>query len=258
MSKILYEQKDGIVSIILNNPKALNAINTEMWNELRESLARFRDDPEMRVAIITGAGDRAFSCGNDISELAAKDAKPHEIDFSASMLPSLDPERGLTVWKPIIAAVNGYCFGSGFFIALSCDIRISSDNATFATPEVKLGLMPNMGVTQWLPRVVPLGVALELLLSGRTLSAHDAFHFGFVNRVVPQGELLQAAEALAREICDNGPVAVNRAKEAVYRGLGMPLTEGLNLENRLAHLTMQSEDAKERLRAFIERKKKNT
>lgn len=258
MSKILYERKGRVAYIVLNHPEALNAIDTEMWDELRKSLLRFRDDPEMRVAIVTGAGERAFSCGADISEVVGENAEAQKVEFGASMLPSLDPERGLTIWKPIIAAINGYCLGDGFFIALSCDIRIASDNATFAIPEVKLGLMPDRGVTQWLSRIIPLGITLELLMTGRTISAQDAFRFGFVNRVVPQGELLPTVEALAHEICDNGTVAVSRVKEAVYRGLGMSLVDGLDLEKQLGELTMQSEDAKKRLRAFTERRKKST
>jgi len=255
MTEILYEQRGKIACITLNRPQALNAINTRMWHDLGEALVRFRDDPEARVAIITGAGDRAFSVGNDINEMAQDKSETEEIKLSASTLPSLNPEHGLAVWKPIIAAINGHCLGSGFFIALSCDIRIASEKASFAIPEVKLGFMPDMGVTQWLPRVIPVGIALELIMSGRTITAQEALQFGFVNRVVSQQELLTTAEALAQQICDNGPLAISFVKQAIYRGLGMPLTDGLNLEKQFYELTSQSEDAKEGPRAFVEKRK---
>lgn len=251
MSEIIYEQRDRIAYVTLNRPQALNALTVKMWHDFTKLMASISDDPQVLVAILTGAGNRSFCVGQDIKEMA----RSEKLEFSASMLPSLDPERGLMVRKPIIAAINGYCLGAGFFIALSSDIRIAADNATFAVPEVKLGLMPDMGVTQWLPRIVPLGIALELLMSGRAITAQEAFHFGFVNRVVPQGDLLPAAEALAHQICDNGPLAVSRAKKAVYRGLSMPLIEGLDMEKRLYQLTSQSEDAKEGSRAFTEKRK---
>ena len=255
MAKVIYKQKDKIVYIILNRPQVLNAIGVEMWSKLDESLERFRDDLEARVAIITGAGDRSFCVGQDVKEMAQGESGIEKMQFSPSMLPSLDPERGMTVWKPIIAAINGYCLGAGFFIALSCDIRIATDNATFAASKVSLGLMPDMGITQWLPHVISLSAALELILSGRTITAQEAFHFGFVNKIVTQQDLLPTAEALAHQICDNGPLAVSLAKKAVYQGLGIPLPDGLDLEKQFYQLASQSEDAKEGLRAFTEKRK---
>ena len=162
--------------------------------------------------------------------------------------------RNLEIWKPIIAAINGYCLAGGLEIALACDIRIASETATFGLTEVSRGIIPVAGGTQRLPKLIPLGKSLEMILTGERIDAQEAYRIGLVNRVVPTGQLLPEAMRLAERICANAPLAVKAAKEAVYRGMNLPLSEGLWLEQQLADPVCQSEDAKEGPRAFFEKR----
>ena len=228
---LIYEKKDFIAYVTLNRPQAFNAYNIQMRNDLYEVLGAIKDDSEVRVAILSGAGEKAFCAGADLSEFltAPSPIVARQVRFERDVWGLF-----LTIPQPLIAAVHGYALGSGIEIALCCDIRIASEDARFGLPEVGLGIIPAAGGTQTLPRIVGRAKALEMLLTNRWLGAEEAYHFGLVNRVVPRGKLLETAEEMARKIASFSPRAVRRAKEAVVRGLELMLPEGLDLEKRLA------------------------
>ncbi len=255
---VRFEIENNVATITIDRAESHNAIDRETNRALADAWIRFRDDPDLRVAILTGAGDRAFCAGADLREVG----EFYRSMTSAQRLARAGQEpglggltRNLTVWKPVIAAVNGFCLAGGFELALACDIRVASDTASFGLPEVTWGIMPGAGGTQRLPRLAPLGAALELILTGDRISAAEAQRLGIVNRVVPPTDLLPTARKLAERICRNGPVAVRAAKEAVYRGLHLPLDEALQMEQLLAEPVRQSEDAQEGPRAFTEKRK---
>lgn len=245
---VLYEKNDHVATITLNRPKAFNAISPELYEELGDAMIKFRDDPDAWVAIITGSGARAFSAGADI-----KDMLPKLADKSFSLSPGI--MRGLNIWKPIIAAVNGLALGGGLELALACDIRIAAENARFGTPEVSLGLIPGWGGTQRLPRMVPWCKAAELVLMGAPIDAEEAYRIGLINKVVDREELMSTAQEWAAKICENGPVAVRAAKEAMARGMNMSLDDGLRLEESIFTGLTTTEDFKEGLSAFAEKRK---
>jgi enoyl-CoA hydratase/carnithine racemase len=252
-----FETRNHVAIVTIDRPEARNAIDRETDHALAEAWRRFRDSTDLWVAILTGAGDQAFCAGADLRGVG----EFYRTLTAAERLARADTEpglggltRNLPLWKPVIAAVNGYCLAGGFELALACDMRIASDTATFGLPEVTWGIMPGAGGTQRLPRIAPLGAALELILTGERISAAEAYRLGIVNRVVPPGELMSAALSLAERICRNGPVAVRAAKEAAYRGLHLPLDEALRLEQLLAEPVRQSEDAQEGPRAFMEKR----
>lgn len=229
---LIYEKKDHIAYITLNRPQALNAYNIRMRDDLYEVLSAIRDDPEIRVAIFKGEGDKAFSAGADLSEFltAPSPTSARKIRFGRDVWSLF-----LSLSKPLIAALHGYVLGSGLEIALFCDIRIASDDARFGLPELGLGIIPAAGGTQTLPRTIGCGRALEMLLTNRWLSSKEAFGFGLVNRVVSRDKLMDTVEEMARVIASQDPVAVGNAKEAVLRGFDLTLSEGLQLEKRLAY-----------------------
>src|SRR5207245_197787 len=203
-------------------------------SELHDRIDEYAADDDLWCAIITGAGTRAFSAGGDANRRAAMIAG--EIQSMSDQAPSAPQPNiitGLEMWKPIIAAVNGYCLGAGLALALACDIRIASENAEFSMPELKLGSPGNMGVPHRLPRTIPLGPAMEMLLTGDRIDAQQALQWGLVNRVVPQSELMEAAVAMAQRIVANPPLGVRTTKEAVVRSLEMPFTEGMRLATLL-------------------------
>ena len=256
MNEIIWEKKNNIAYITINRPEARNAINAEVWRGLAKAWINVRDDPEVRVAIVTGAGDKAFSAGADMKDME-KDLEQSITDPVQESIPtmsSIDPLRRLNVWKPIIAAINGHCLGAGFFVALSCDIRIAVDKATFGMPEVTFAMSPGMGVTQWLPRLISPNIALQFLVTGERFDAQEAYRIGLVNKVVPQAELMSSAEAIANRIANNGPVAVKAVKEAIWRGLETNLDEGLHLENTLFQSSLQTEDFKEAIQALSQKR----
>jgi len=255
MPVLLYEKKDHIAYITLNRPEVMNALNHELWQALTDAWISVRDDPEVWTAIVTGAGDRAFCAGQDLKEVAQMMFQAAAGEPVPEIVPEIIPMRGLEVYKPFIAAVNGVATGGGLELAMACDIRIASDNARLGLREVVQSLMPGAGGTQSLPRFVPFGVALEILLTGDFISAEEAYRIGLVNRVVPQAELMSAAEALAQRINENGPLAVRSAKEAAYRGIRMPLDEGLRFEFLMLQSLLTSEDAKEGPAAFAQKRK---
>jgi enoyl-CoA hydratase len=242
---------DRIATITLNRPDKLNALNRVTITELGEAVAAARTDPAVGAIILTGAG-RAFAAGADISELRALSAV-NATELSA---------RGQAVFraietspKPVIAAVNGFAFGGGCELAMACHIRIAAaEGARFAQPEVKLGLIPGYGGTQRLPRLVGAGRALHLLLTGETIHAEEAFTIGLVTRVVPDGELHTAARNLAKHILSNGPLAIALTIDAVHRGQGMSIEDGLTLESAYFGTLAASADAAEGTSAFLEKR----
>jgi len=251
MDTVIYEIKDKIAYITINRPQAYNACDQPTYDRLSKIWQDFRDNDEAWVAILTGAGEKAFCAGSDI-----------KLNFSFMPHPSeaFEPEtqrdimRGLETWKPIIAAVNGHCNGGGMEMALACDIRVASENAQFGLGEVKLGLLPGGGGTQRLPRAIPLCHALWMLYTGERIDAQEAYRIGLVNKVVPLPELIATAEDMARKILAAGPLAVRAIKQAAIKGLSMPLQDGLRLESQLFRLLRITEDSVEGTRAFAEKR----
>jgi enoyl-CoA hydratase len=232
---IIYQKQNGIGYVTLNRPHALNAYNLKMRDELYQVLGAIKDDPEVRVAIFRGAGERAFCAGADLTEFltAPSPIIARQVRWERDVWGLF-----LSLTKPLIAAVHGYVLGSGIEIALCCDIRLASEDVQFGLPEPALGIIPAAGGSQTLPRVIGGAKALEILLSGRWLKAEEARRLKLVNRVVPRKELLPQAERLARKIADFDPIAVSYAKQAIIRGLDLSLKQGLELEAKLAHLTI--------------------
>lgn len=250
MPDVLFEKTgDRLAWVTLNRPQVLNAINTAMRDELWEIMHAVRDDPEVEVVIFKGAGDRAFSAGADIKEFGTAptfvDARRarRERDLWGFML-SLD--------CALIAAIQGFALGAGVELPMCCDIRIASDDARMGLPEVTLGYIPSAGGTQTLPRHMPPGIAMEIILTGDPIDAATAYHHGLIQKVVPRDRLYAEAEGLAASILRAGPEAVRLAKRAVVEGLEMPLEDALDLEHRLAERALLSSDAREGLRARIE------
>jgi enoyl-CoA hydratase len=234
---VIYEKEGPIASVTLNRPQALNAYNVQMRNDLFEVLEAIRDDPEVRVALFKGAGERAFCSGADLSEFltAPSPAVARQVRFGRDLWGLF-----LSLPQPLIAAVHGYVIGSGIEISLCCDIRIASADARFRLPEVGLGIIPGAGGTQTLPRTIGQARALEMLLTGRWMESEEALRVGLVNQVVPKGDLLTTAGELACHLASLPPAAVRNAKAAVLRGMEVPLAEGLLLERRLAAETCRS------------------
>jgi enoyl-CoA hydratase/carnithine racemase len=246
-----YKKEGKIAVITLNRPEALNAMNPESSAELSKILLDLRDDDNIWVGIITGSGDRAFCAGADVGTTLPrmKKNKGQPWKFEPT------PMRGMDLWKPMIAAVNGLALGGGFEIVLACDIRIASEKALFGLPEVTLGLIPGWGGTQRLPRAVPQAIAAEMLFTGKPISAQEAYRVGLVNRVVAPAELMNSAMQMANILCGPAPLAVRTAKQAMYQGLGRSLEEGLMLEYMLEDLVMMSEDYEEGTSAFLSKRK---
>jgi E-phenylitaconyl-CoA hydratase len=256
MSALIYEKKGRIAYITLNRPEILNAMNSETWGALLKAWADVRDDPDVWVAIVTGAGNKAFCAGQDLKELGAWLMTPHD-QRSAPPIPDISPMRGMQVWKPFIAAINGVCVGGGLELAMACDIRIAADTARLGLAEVKRGVIAGNSGTQKLIRLVPFAKALEMLMTGDLIDASEAYRIQLVNRVVPLDLLIPEAEALASRICKNGPVAVRAVKELAYRGIEMRLEDGLELELEISRRVGLTEDASEGPRAFAEKREPN-
>ena len=247
-----YKKEGKIAIFTIDREGALNSMNVQAARELHEAMVDFRDDPDLWVGIITGAGERAFCAGADI-----KDMLPF-MKENLQNKPWAMPDthmRGLELWKPLIAAVNGMALGGGLEMALACDIRIASEKARFGVPEVNLGLIPGWGGTQRLPRMVPWCKAAELLLMGRPIDAQEAYRIGLVNIVVPPEAVMSTAREWAEVICQAGPLAVRAAKQAMVRGSSMTLEDGLRLENALEAYALSTEDFIEGTTAFVEKRK---
>ncbi|HET9491743.1 MAG TPA: enoyl-CoA hydratase-related protein [Methylomirabilota bacterium] len=256
MGSVLYEQKDRVVTITINRPEAMNAIDPETQQALVEAWMRFRDDDSAWVAILTGAGDRAFSAGADLKKMmpaALSGGRGYDpVHHGSYGLGGIT--RGLEIFKPMIAAINGFCLAGGLEQALACDIRIAASHARFGLTEVRWAIMPGAGGTQRLPRTVGLTRALQMILTGEQIDAAEALRIGLVNSVVAPSELMPAAHAVAATLCERGPLALRAAKEAVIRGLSLPLPDGLRLEAFLAGTLRGTEDAVEGPRAFAEKR----
>ncbi len=248
---LIYEKKGRIATITINRPDALNAMDPPTLQELSASLIDFRDDSETWVVILTASGDRAFCAGADIKTMIP--AMNEWRDKPWMMPPTI--MRGLELWKPVIGAINGIALGGGCELALACDIRIASEKAVFGTPEVKLGLIPGWGGTQRLSRMIPQARAAEVILTGQPIDASEAYRLGLVNKVVPPAELMSTAQQWAKTICNNGPIAVRAAKEAIIKSRSLTLEEGLRLEWKLFSSLFNTEDFKEGTGAFIEKRK---
>jgi enoyl-CoA hydratase len=248
---ILYEKKDGIAYITVNRPKVLNALNRRTVEELHHALLDARDDVRVRVLILTGAGEKSFVAGADISELVVQTpVKGKEFSlYGQSVFHLLE-----TMGKPSICAINGFALGGGCELALACTMRIASKTAKLGQPEVKLGILPGYGGTQRLPRLCGKGAAHELCLTGEMISAEEALRIGLVNHIHEPAELLPAAEATARKIMANAPLAVQYAMEAIERGAETPQEEGLFLEATLFGLSCSTEDMREGTKAFLEKR----
>ncbi|HEY55678.1 MAG TPA: enoyl-CoA hydratase/isomerase family protein [Dehalococcoidia bacterium] len=246
-----YKKEGKIAIFTINRPEAMNALNVETVRELLEAMVDFRDDPKLWVGIVTGAGERAFCGGADIKDTLPfmKEHRRDPWSVPASIM------RGLELWKPLIAAINGMALGGGLELALACDIRIAAENARLGTPEVNLGMIPGWGGTQRLPRAISKCQAAEILLMGKPVDAQEAYRIGLVNKVVPQAEVMATAKEWAESICQAGPLAVRAAKEAMLKGCDMTLEDGLRLENSLVAYVMGTEDFAEGTKAFVEKRK---
>ena len=248
---LLHEKRGGIAYVTVNRPEKLNALNAKVIGELEDSFRALSIDADVRVVILTGAGDKAFVAGADIGELASLSALDGR-EFARRGQQVFDLIENLG--KPVIAAVNGYALGGGCELAMACSLRVASENARFGQPEVKLGLIPGYGGTQRLARLIGKGRALELTTMGDPITAQEAYRLGLVNQVVPPQDLMPTCEATARKIIANAPLAVKFALEAVNHGLDMTLEEGLFLEANLFGLCCATDDMKEGTRAFLEKR----
>ncbi len=244
---LIYRKKDSIAYLTINRPEAMNAFDPETAAELEQAWRDFDTDPDVWVAIITGAGDQAFCAGADLKKFI-----PRRTEAPTAQPVQYATLKGVEIWKPIIAAVNGYCLAGGMELLQGTDIRIAAEHATFGLPEPRWGIMPGAGSTVRLPRQIPYCRAMELLLVGDRISAAEALSIGLINRVVPLAELMSTAESFARRICENGPLAVRAIKESVTRCLGK---QDFMLEQSFNLRVLSSEDAKEGPRAFAENRK---
>ena len=256
MSVVLFRKAEKTAVITINRPESHNALNAEVWVELSYLWTTLRDDPDVWTIIVTGAGDKAFSAGQDLKEMARlkADAEREGRPYVSSM-PERTPARGLDMPKPVIAAINGYAIGGGLELALVCDLRIAAEHAQLGLREVTQAIIPGAGGTQRLPRLISFGLALEMLMTGDLISASDAHRMGLVNHVVPFADLMPKALSIAHRINSNGPLSVRAVKEATYKGMEMPLNEALRFESLLLSKVRESKDAWEGPKAFSEKRK---
>jgi enoyl-CoA hydratase len=248
---LLVENRDGVAVVTVNRPDKLNALNDRTMSELDAAFAALAADPAVRGVVITGAGEKAFVAGADISELATEspvDGKERSLRGQRVL------DRIENLGKPVVAAVNGFALGGGCEIAMACHVRVASESARFGTPEVKLGIMCGYAGTQRLARLVGKGRALEILLTGEMVDAAEALRIGLANRVVAKDKLMAEAEALLRKMLANGPVSLRFTMEAVNAGLEMPFAEAQRLEATLFGLICATDDMKEGTRAFLEKR----
>ncbi|HUI14752.1 MAG TPA: enoyl-CoA hydratase-related protein [Xanthobacteraceae bacterium] len=251
LANAVYEKKGPVAYVTVNRPRVMNALNKATWADLRTVFEDARDDAAVRGVVLTGAGDKAFIAGADISELARVTAFEAELSsrFGQEVLDLIE-----NLGKPVVAAINGFALGGGCETAMACTIRIAVENAKFGQPEVKLGLLPGGGGTQRLPRLVGKGRALQLILSGEIISAQEAYRIGLVNEIVPAADLINRAEAVIKQIAANAPIAVKFALEATNKGMEASQSEGLLLEASYFGLCAATEDKKEGTSAFLEKR----
>jgi enoyl-CoA hydratase len=258
MSTVLYEKRERVAYITINRPEAMNCVGPPTAAELVEAWEAFRDDDELYVAVITGAGEKSFCAGFDLKTIsrAALPQSPHELRRFVNSHPGLmGYTRRADIYKPIIAAINGYCFAGGLEVALCADIRIAAEHAEFGVLNRRWNVGLGDGGTQRLPRVVGLGRAMELIILGKRIDAQEAYRIGLVNEVVPADKLMPRVAELAKAICEFPQGAIRTDKEAVMRGLGTPLEEGLRLEGSTFVTLIGQSDFYEGPRAFAEKRK---
>lgn len=254
MSEAVIEKvdNDGVVRLTINRPQALNALNSQVLTALEKELTELEAHPSLRAVLITGAGEKSFVAGADITEMREK--TPEEARaFAGQALYTI--KRLETLPVPVVALVNGFCLGGGCELALACDWAVASDNAIFGQPEVQLGIIPGFGGTQRLPRRVGPAVALDLCTTGRKIDATEALRIGLVNRVMPQAELEAYADELTKQLRGNGPAAVRGAKQAIHDGMDQDLDSALALETSLFALCFASDEQTEGMSAFVEKRK---
>jgi enoyl-CoA hydratase len=250
-TNILVEKQSAIAYVTINRPKVLNALNMATMEELRAALTEIKDDASIRVALLTGSGEKAFIAGADIGELSNNDAVTGK-QYTHRGQSVLDLIENLG--KPVIACINGFALGGGCELAMACTMRLASENAKLGQPEVKLGIIPGYGGSQRLPRLVGKGLAMQLVLTGEMISAQEAYRIGLINEVTSAAELIPRAEAIAQKIIANAPLAVQYAMEAVNHGMEMTLAEGLYLEAALFGVCCATEDKREGTAAFLEKR----
>ncbi len=250
MPGLVYEKRNRVAYLTLNRPESMNAINGEMREALTEAWNDFNTDDEMRVAIVTGAGERAFCAGRDLKERAARDAG---VQGHQQGTPLASLAIGSNIWKPVIAAINGYCLGGGFQLAQSCDFRICADDALLGVTEVKLGMTPAWTVE--LAKLIGLAHALEIVLTAENITAQRAYEMGFVNKVVAKAELMTEAEKWAKILAENAPLSVRAMKEVLYRCVTLPEEQAQAIAKHILYPVAVSEDSKEGPRAFVEKRK---
>lgn len=258
---LLVEKRDGVLILVMNRPAKRNALSPEMLVRMAAAWREFRASPELRVAILTGAGDEDFCAGGDLERTLPMmtGARQPEDEWDQRLMADLSQFteailRGFDLYKPVIAAVNGRALGGGTEMTNACDLRVAAEHAVFGTPEAKVGLLPGGGSLTRLPRQIPYALAMEILLVGEPFSAQQALAMGLVNRVVPRGRTLDAALELAGKLAANGPLAVRKIKEGVLRASGLPLEDALRIESEVSAAVMASKDAREGPRAFRERR----
>ena len=248
---LLYEVEDRIAVVTVNRPEVMNALNRETVGELKEAALTVRDDDSIGGMIITGMGDKAFIAGADINELAKE-------NVLSGRETSIRGQGTLQIFelmgKPVIAAINGYALGGGFELTLGCHIRIAAENAKMGLPEVGLGIMPGFGGSQRLPRLIGTSKALEMILTGKTISAEEALGLGLLSKVVPEGKSLDAAVEMMKVILSKAPVSIKLCIEAVNRGMNMTLDEGLAIESDRFGILCGTDDMKEGMNAFLEKR----
>jgi len=250
-SILLLEKDAAIATITFNNPKALNALTLEIFEGLEALFDDLESDTEVRVIILTGAGDKAFVAGGDISHLASLDADGAR---QFALLAQRVIDRIETFPKPVIAAINGYCLGGGNELAMGCDLRIAADSAKFGQPEVKLGIIPGFAGTQRLSRLIGKGRAKEMIFTGEMIDADQACRIGLVNRVVAKDRLMEEAKSLAMKMCDKSVSAISLSKDAIDNGLEMDFARAARYEADLFALSFTTADCKEGIRAFLEKR----
>jgi enoyl-CoA hydratase len=261
-SHLLVERREGVLILTMNRPEARNALSPQMLVKLADAWYEFRDTRDLRVAVLTGAGDEDFCAGGDLKltmplvtgARQPEDEWDHELvsDFTRFTDAIL---RGFELYKPVIAAVNGNALGGGTEMTNACDLRVAAENAVFGTPEAKVGLLPGGGSISRLPRQIPYARAMEMLLIGDSFTAREALEMGLINYVVTRERLMDRAFALAGKLAENGPLAVRKIKEGVLRSSGLPLSQALEIENEVSAAVMSSKDAREGPRAFKEKRK---
>jgi len=245
---ILVDRTPALTIVCLNRPEKLNALSSDVFEALNAELSHLENDNDLRAVILTGSGERAFCAGTDIKELRGTDAST----LSERGQQLCDRIENFPV--PVIAAINGIAAGGGLELVLACHLRLASADATFSLPETKLGLIPGYGGTQRLARELGVGRALEMMLSGRTLSSEEALKFGLINRIVSPEILLSETTSLANEIAQLSPLSIRGCLKAVTRGLELSLEEGLKLETQIFASLFETEDAREGTRAFLEKR----